>query len=83
MNSTAANIGCRNTWFAGITGTVTDVSAEYTTAKDMLEIAKLAYGNETLLKIAGTDSYEMPATNMSDARQLTQTVTLVTDGRDG
>lgn len=83
MNDTAANIGLNNTHFANPSGLIDDVSKHYTTANDMLEIAKLAFANEIILKIAGTEKYEMPATNLSGPRTMENHNDLLTEGREG
>ena len=70
MNETAANMGCKNTHFDNCNGLSNDVTVHYTTAKDMLDICKVAFANETLNKIAGTLKYEMPETNISDKRVM-------------
>ena len=67
MNTTCANIGCKNTHFVNPNGLIDDVEQQYTTARDMLEIAKLVFANETVRKYAGMLSYDMPATNLSEA----------------
>lgn len=71
MNTTCANIGCKNTRFVNPNGLIDDVSEQYTTARDMLAIAKLAFANDTVRRIAGLLTYEMPATNMSEAYTMT------------
>ncbi|MBO4235716.1 MAG: D-alanyl-D-alanine carboxypeptidase, partial [Firmicutes bacterium] len=70
MNDTAANMGCKNTHFDNCNGLSDDVNEHYTTAKDMMDICKVVFANETVNKIAGTVTYDMPATNMSDKREM-------------
>lgn len=68
MNDTAKNIGCKNTNFTNPNGM--KESEHYTTANDMLLIMKVAFDDDTVRKIAGTDVYNMPATNKNDARKI-------------
>ena len=67
MNKTAKNIGCKHTHFSNPAG-ISDRS-NYTTCNDMLLIVKIAFDNETILKIAGTAKYTMDPTNKSGVRQ--------------
>lgn len=66
MNKTAKNIGCKHTHFANPAG-ISDRN-NYTTCSDMLLIVKIAFDNETILKIAGTAKYTMKPTNKSGVR---------------
>ena len=70
MNETASNMGCRNTHFTNCNGLSSDVEEQYTTAKDMLNICKVVFANDTVSKIAGTLKYEMAETNISDKRVI-------------
>ena len=68
MNDTVKSIGCKNTQFASPSGSINDVKTHYTTAKDMLEIAKVVFSNSVVKAMAGTKEYEMPATEKSPER---------------
>lgn len=70
MNKTVANIGCKNTHFSTPSGYSNDVNKHYTTAEDFQKIAKLAFSDDTVRKIAGTTEYTVGATNKSDERKL-------------
>lgn len=69
MNAKAAALGCTNTHFANPHG-LNDPD-HYTTAHDMALIAKAAFENETVRKVASTLSYSLPATKKNGARTLT------------
>ena len=83
MNDTVKNLGCKNTHFVNPNGLIDDVSQQYTTAKDFLEISKMAFANETMRKIAGANYYEMPATNLSDAYKMEGHNELLMEGKAG
>ena len=83
MNETVKNLGCKNTNFINPNGLVDDVSQQYTTAKDFLEIAKMAFANDTMRKIAGANEYNMPATNLSDAYKMEGHNELLLEGKAG
>ena len=72
MNRTAKNIGCKNTHFSNPAGLKSD--DHYTTANDMLMIVKVAFDNETIREIAGTEKYMMKPTNKSGVRQFKSNV---------
>lgn len=63
MNKTAKNIGCKNTHFSNPAG-ISDKD-NYTTCNDMLLIVKIAFDNETIREIAGTEEYTLKPTNKS------------------
>lgn len=71
MNKWAKSKGCTNTQFGNISGLDTAVS--YTTARDMARIMTEAADNETFVRISGTVEYEVPATNLAEARSLRTT----------
>ncbi|MCM1497088.1 MAG: D-alanyl-D-alanine carboxypeptidase [Clostridium sp.] len=64
MNEKAAEIGCENTHFVTPNGLHDD--DHYTTAYDMALITKYALQNETFRQLAGTLSYTVPATNLTE-----------------
>ncbi len=63
MNRRAAELGCTNTHFANPSGMPS--SEHYSTAEDMALIMRECIKNETFLKIAGTEKYTVPPTNMN------------------
>ena len=68
MNRTAKNIGCKNTHFANPTGL--DDTSNYTTASDLILISRVAFDNETIKEITGSDSYLMKPTDKSGIRRF-------------
>ena len=83
MNKTAANIGCRNTKFANPSGLSNDIKKHYTTAEDFLQIAKLAFADDTVRKIAGASKHTVPATNKSEERKLEEHTELISKASSG
>lgn len=69
MNEKAKALGCTGTNFTNPHGL--NDSNHYTTPKDMALIAKAAMENDTVRKVAGTLSYQLPATKKSAARTIT------------
>lgn len=69
MNEKARALGCTGSNFVNPNGL--NNSNHYTTAHDMALIAKAAFENETLCKIASTTSYQFPATKAAGARTIT------------
>ena len=68
MNARAKQIGCTNTEFANVHGL--DTAAQHTTARDMAKIVVEACKNEAFLEIFKTPTYDVPATNKSEVREL-------------
>ncbi len=68
MNTYAQELGCTNTQFKNAHGLYDE--QQYTTARDMGRILSAAIENETFLKIFSTASYIVPATNLSEEREL-------------
>lgn len=68
MNAKAAELGCTSTHFTNASGLHDD--NHYTTAHDMARIMQYAIKNQEFLKITGTTTYVIPATNMSGERTL-------------
>ncbi len=68
MNDFADSLGCTNTNFTNAHGL--DEDGEYSSANDMYLIMKYAMENSVLAVIASTVDYTVPATNMSDEREL-------------
>ena len=68
MNARAAELGCTNTHFANAHGLHDD--NHYTTARDLARIMLQAVSSETFRKFDATPFYTIPATNMSEPRDL-------------
>lgn len=83
MNTTAKNIGCTDTHFDNPSGLSNDIDSHYTTALDFLSIAKLAFSDETVTEIAGTEEYTIEATNVSEERELEEHTELLEDSSNG
>ena len=69
MNERATDLGCTDTVIKTVSGL--DSNGQYTTARDMARILNAAMAQEDFRTITGTAKYTVPATNMSDARELT------------
>ena len=68
MNARAKELGCTNTNFLNPNGL--NNSNHYTTPHDMALIARAAFQNGTVSKIASTLSYQIPATQKAAARTI-------------
>ena len=69
MNQRAAQLGCKNTHFNNPNGLPDET--HYTTASDMMKIAKAAWYNPEFRKFVTTQTYEIPPTNkQSETRYL-------------
>lgn len=69
MNQRAAQLGCKNTHFNNPNGLPDET--HYTTANDMMKIAKAAWYNPLFRKFVTTQTYEIPPTNkQSETRYL-------------
>lgn len=69
MNQRAAQLGCKNTHFNNPNGLPDET--HYTTASDMMKIAKAAWYNPLFRKFVTTQTYEIPPTNkQSETRYL-------------
>lgn len=68
MNDRAVELGCTGTHFANPCGLHDD--NHYTTARDLMRITQAAMANPTFAQIVSTPSYELPATNLQEARTL-------------
>jgi len=71
MNQRAKELGCTGTNFTNCNGL--EDSSHYTTAYDLSLIAREAVKHELFMKVCGTQSYAVPATNVNPARNLTNT----------
>lgn len=78
MNEKAAELGCTNTHFNNANGLPDE--NHYTSAHDMALIAQEAFKNETFRKVVSTQSYTVPATNLSGAREYANHHKLLLDG---
>ena len=68
MNARAKELGCTGTHFANPNGLNNE--QHYTTPRDMALIARAAFGNPVIIKVASTLSYEIPATKKAAARTI-------------
>lgn len=75
MNEKAEALGCEGTHFANAHGLPDE--EHYTTALDYIKIAREFSKNEKLMEIAGTATYTVPETNMSDERELSNSNGLI------
>jgi D-alanyl-D-alanine carboxypeptidase (penicillin-binding protein 5/6) len=75
MNERAAELGCSHTHFANTHGLPDE--NHYTTAADMSLIAREAAESSLFMEICNTVSFTVPATNLSDARDLSNTNALI------
>ncbi len=69
MNARAKELGCTDTHFVNPNGL--NNTEHYTTPRDMAIIARAAFQNPTVAKVASTLSYEFPATKKASARTIT------------
>lgn len=79
MNQRAQELGCEGTHFANTNG-LHDPD-HYTTAWDIYLIAHEAMKHDVFMTICGSKSYNVPATNMSDVRELHSTNALISNWR--
>ena len=75
MNQRAAELGCTGTHFANTHGLPND--NHYTTARDLSIIAREAVSHSLFREICGTRTCTLPATNLSAARELSNTNALI------
>lgn len=68
MNQRVKQMGCMSTTFTDVHGVGS--GAQYTTARDMIRIMMAAVDNARLNELLATQSYEVPATNLSEARKF-------------
>lgn len=64
MNARAEELGCKNTHFVNANGL--HDPEHYTTARDLANIAREAFKNETFRSIIGEEYYIEPKTNITD-----------------
>lgn len=77
MNTYAQKLGCTNTHFVNVHG-VHDES-QVTTARDMARILSVAAENEIFMEAFSTVNYTVPATNLSEPRELSSGNFLMND----
>ena len=68
MNERAEEIGCKHTHFTNPNGLPDE--KHYTTAYDLALIAREAMENEIFAEVVSTAEYTIPATNLSEAREI-------------
>ena len=78
MNETAKALGCNNTNFTNAHGL--DEEGEYTTAYDMYLLTKKAIEHSVLADMAVVVDYTVPATNMSEPRELNNWFDMIENG---
>ena len=77
MNQEAARLGASHTHYTNPLGLHDD--AMYTTARDVAVIAREAYGNELYMTVTSETLHTIPATHVSDARNITNRNALLSD----
>lgn len=75
MNDTAKELGCTNTHFDNPHGL--DSATHKTTARDLSKMALAALEYPAFETIVGCKTYDLPATNMNNERQLVNTNFLI------
>ena len=78
MNARASQLGCTTTHFSCPHG-LYDAN-NYSTARDLAKIALACYANPTYRQAADTVFYQLPATNVHEARTITTTNKLLQPG---
>lgn len=77
MNQKAAELGCTNTHFVNAHGLHDD--NHYTTARDMAKIMAACIQNEMFCQLYSETYYAVPATNLSEERELYTTNYLMSE----
>ena len=80
MNERAAELGCTNTHFADPNGLSNE--NHYTTAYEMYLITREAISHPLFAEICNTRGYDMPATNLSQARSFANSNALISADSD-
>jgi D-alanyl-D-alanine carboxypeptidase (penicillin-binding protein 5/6) len=78
MNTRATELGCTDTHFANTHGLHDE--NHYSTAQDLLVITQEALKHDMFRIITNTAYYQVPATNLSEPRDLYTTNKLITEG---
>ena len=76
MNARAAELGCTGTHFANTHGLPN--TNHYTTPSDFCRIAREAVSHDLFMQFCNTASIDIPATNLSDVRNLVNSNALIT-----
>lgn len=79
MNDRAQEMGCTNTVFTNATGLPDEASG--TTARDLCRILDIALENEMFRTLFTAKTYTVPATNKSEARELTTSNLMMLENR--
>ena len=79
MNETAKNIGCKSTYFWSPNGNTGDLSKEYTTADDAMEILKVAMSDKTLEKILKANKFQVPKIGNTNSWTIERNEGLIPD----
>ena len=77
MNRRAEELGCEDTHYTNTHGL--HDPQHYTTAWDIYLLAREVLKNDTLMALCNTISYNVPATNMSESRELHTTNSLISN----
>ncbi len=80
MNARAQELGCENTHFMNPHGY--HDSQHYTSAWDLYLITEAALEHPMFMTVCDASSHTVPATNLSEERQLNNTNFLIRSGRD-
>ncbi len=80
MNAKAAELGCEDTQFVNTHGLTT--AGHYSSAYDLYLIMNEASKHSLFTRIAGTQEYTIPPTNMSESRKLVNTNQLLAKDSD-
>ena len=78
MNERAREIGCTGTMFVNSHGLTAE--NQYTTARDIAKILKVAMKNELFMEFFSATLYNMTATNLSEKRRVETTNYIMTPG---
>ena len=77
MNTYAEELGCENTYFANVHGLYSPM--QFSTARDIAKIIVKAYENDIFMDAFSNISYTVPATNLSEARELSNDNFMIND----
>ena len=80
MNARAEEIGCTNTKFVNASGVKTKTAKCTSTARDIVLIAREAFKNSDIKRIAGEATHTLAATNKNPERTLESTNLLLAGG---
>ena len=78
MNEKAKELGCNDTHFVNVQGL--DDDGHYTSAKDVAVMAQHALGFSIFGDIVSKKSYELPASNLQDARTVETSNLMMNEG---